>query len=230
MLIAVLYLFGFFTSALAMCCKCTSSSPLANNICINTTAQDCAKMPAESKNADVKKLNCVKLGDSQCKKVAENGECIVGPTDEAKYKPPAASPSQAFGKETKQIAPPTLGIDIPGVVFSDEIPVVVGKLSIPWFAQYLSAIHKYLLSISIVAAAVMLVYGGTLYIIASSGAKVASGKEILKNALIGLVLIIAAYTILATINPAVLELQAVRLDAIKPFTKEHYEDYGDVKQ
>jgi hypothetical protein len=138
------------------CCKCTSSSPPANNICITTTATDCAKMPAESKNADVKKLTCSKMDDAQCKKVSEKGSCIVGPTNEALYKSSSNVPKETQKYEPAQ--PPVLNIDIPNLTFSNA--VVYGQLvKFPWFPQYVAAINNYLVGIVAVAAAIMIVYG-----------------------------------------------------------------------
>lgn len=201
------------TPALAQnCCKCTSSSPPANNICITTTATDCAKMPAESKNANVKKLNCAKLNDAKCKKVAENGECIVGPTNELKYNitPKTSNDPQKY----EPAQSPVLNIDIPDLSFSNA--VVDGQIiKFPWFPQYVAAINKYLIGIVAVAAAIMIVYGGTLYIIGSAASKVTKGKTIIKDSIIGLIILVSAVTILWTVNPDTAQIKSIETINIK---------------
>jgi hypothetical protein len=177
-------------------------------------------MPAASKNEDVKKLNCAKLDDAQCKTVAENGSCIVGPTDEAEYIPQVATT-----EDIKPIEPPTLGINIPDLTFSDRLVAVEGFFTIPWFAQYVSAINTYLLGITAVAAAIMLVYGGFLYIVGSTIPGVARGKEIIKDTLIGLLLLLGSYAMLSTLNPTLTVPQGIRIKSISP-EMQWFEDHG----
>ncbi len=204
------------------CCQCTNPNATDSKaiICIESVSDDCTSLKTKSNNADVKKLNCIKpLDPAQCQKISNNGMCASGPHKEISYSIESTTQgtkSVSPTEETKQIEPPTLGITIPGVEFSGNIPVVGGDLKIPWFAQYISAIHKYLFGISVVAAAIMLVYGGVLYIVAASGAKIESGKSILKDSLIGLFIILGAVTILQTINPETIQPKALTITSIRP--------------
>lgn len=117
--------------------------------------------------------------------------------------------------ETKFFAP-NLNVPIPGLSFQDY-PIIIkgGKISIPFLSVYLAAVYRYLLGISAVAAAVMIVYGGFRYITGSVSGGAERGKEIIRDALVGLVLLLGSYAIFAAINPAVLELGPITVDYIK---------------
>ncbi len=120
---------------------------------------------------------------------------------------------------------PKLGVPIPGLVFSTQPQFSPGAngdlhLAVPFIAQYISAIYQYLIGISIIAAAIMIVYGGVLYIIGSSMMTITNGKEIIKDAIIGLFLVIAMYTILKTINSSMVTPKPILL---KPIVNQQYQ-------
>ena len=111
---------------------------------------------------------------------------------------------------------PDLNVKIPGLVFATQSDVVNNKISIPFLAQYITAVYKLLLSISIIAAAVMIVYGGFKYVLSANIQSVQDGKEEIQNAIIGLVVIFASYTILQALSPAAVSLTSINVDYIKP--------------
>lgn len=80
--------------------------------------------------------------------------------------------------------------------------------------KYLPGVFKLAIGLSAVFAVLMIVIGGFQYISTDAIQKKTDGKERIKNALYGLVLVISAWLILNTINPKLLEL---RLD-IEPIT------------
>jgi len=79
---------------------------------------------------------------------------------------------------------------------------VLGVSSIQGFPRYVVLIFQYGLSIVVITAAVMFVYGGFKYIVGSSFGSIKSAKETMVNAAIGLFLAFGAFTILNTLNPA----------------------------
>ncbi|MFZ2804639.1 MAG: pilin [Patescibacteria group bacterium] len=79
---------------------------------------------------------------------------------------------------------------------------VLGVTSITGLPQYVTLMFKYLLSIVVLTAAVMFIYGGFKYIVGSSSGDIGSAKETMVNAAIGLFLSFAAVTLLNTFNPA----------------------------
>jgi len=110
---------------------------------------------------------------------------------------------------------PNLEINIPGLTFTTIPKTVSGTIEIPFLGQYISAIYNYLLGISVVAAAIMIVYGGLLYIIGSSVTSISSGKEKIADATIGLILMFSTFTILHFLNPAITQLRALQIPIIK---------------
>ena len=67
--------------------------------------------------------------------------------------------------------------------------------------EYLSKIYSYSIAIAGVLAVLMLVWGGFKYMTTDSILGKSDGKEIVNNALLGLVLVFASWLILYTINP-----------------------------
>jgi hypothetical protein len=75
-------------------------------------------------------------------------------------------------------------------------------------AQYLGIIYNFLISIAGLVASVMLIIGGFQYVTSAGDAgKIGAAKTRMTNALMGLLLVLGAYTILKTINPALVVLK-----------------------
>jgi len=72
--------------------------------------------------------------------------------------------------------------------------------------KYLPGLFKLLIGLSAVAAVLMIVIGGFQYISTDAIQKKSEGKERIKNAVLGLVLVISAWLILNTINPNLLKI------------------------
>jgi hypothetical protein len=105
---------------------------------------------------------------------------------------------------------PQLGTPIPGVTLSPATKN--GEIvSVPFLAQYVNGAYRYLIGISLIAAIVMTVYGGFRYLVGSSLGDIKAGKKIITDALGGMLIILAAYLILNTINPATLNLSILQL-------------------
>jgi hypothetical protein len=111
---------------------------------------------------------------------------------------------------------PSPQIQIPGLQFATKIQNPGGNLQVPFLAQYISAIYKYLLGASVIAAAIMITYGGFLYITGSSGVQIGDGKAYIVDACIGLGLVFGAYTILGIIAPTYVTPKPIAIKAIKP--------------
>ena len=83
---------------------------------------------------------------------------------------------------------------------------------------YLNVLYTYALGIAGVIAVVMIMVGGVQYILgsASGSESISKGKERIRNAIVGLVLLLAAYLVLATVNPNLVEFKTLRLPKPKP--------------
>ena len=130
---------------------------------------------------------------------------------------------------------PTLSITIPTIKFTDLITKVEGEgtyLYIPWLAQYIVGLYKYALGIAIVIAVVMIVIGGFQYVTGGGDAsRVGAGKKRISEAVIGLVLLYASYSILATVSPNLLSLNAIRILQVKkdPFISQDFDTMFETK-
>jgi hypothetical protein len=119
---------------------------------------------------------------------------------------PASVLAQRTGGQTEFIpAPIVTEIVIPGT------PVAPGEETagrLVDLAQYIGIIYNFLISIVGMMAAIMFVIGGFQYVTsAGDQGKIGAAKKRITDALIGMVLALGAYTLLNTINPALLTLK-----------------------
>ncbi len=83
-------------------------------------------------------------------------------------------------------------------------------------AKYIKAIYQYGIGIVGILAAVVLMYGGVLWIVAGGNAsQVGEAKAWIGAALTGLILALTSYMILNTINPALVNLQTTPVPGVK---------------
>ncbi len=116
-----------------------------------------------------------------------------------------------------EIQAPDLNVSIPGLDFRNE-PVVVreGYATIPFLSSYIASIYRYVIGISVVAAGIMILYGGFRYIVGGTVGDVARGKSLIRDAIIGLVLILGIYTILSVVNQDLLSPSGITVKVIEP--------------
>ncbi len=193
-------------AALAVCCSCYKDNP-TNTICLNFSTASCANGLSSVSNSNLTGIKCSgEIVTAQCKMVADGGVCNEL-AEAALYEPPSgqtqATVQSTTNNTTDKFTPqlPSNSIDIPGLEYSSDITVQDGKVTIPFLAQYVAAIYRYAIAASLIAAAIMITYGGFLYIVGASVKSVTRGKQIITDALVGLVLVISATTILKFMNP-----------------------------
>ncbi len=128
-------------------------------------------------------------------------------------------------KAAEKVVVPNLEVKIPGLDFKQYPVYQYGTdLYIPWIGAYISAVYNYLLGISIIAAAVMIVYGGFRYILSSTTGATTAAKDIIKNALIGLCLMFGLYAIVSVINEPLLTLKTLKVPLVRgePLNSDSY--------
>ncbi|MFA5935444.1 MAG: hypothetical protein WC787_01125 [Patescibacteria group bacterium] len=119
------------------------------------------------------------------------------------------------GSAQTTIIAPRLNVPIPGLDFTQHPATRDGnKLTIPFLAAYVGAFYKYLVGVSAIAAAIMIVYGGFLYIAGTSLGDVGRGKAKIRDALIGLMLILGSYILLWTLNAGLVEFKGLTVTVI----------------
>ncbi len=125
------------------------------------------------------------------------------------------TPPSSSGGSTKADAPfksitPSLGSPIPGVDLTPA-QLVGDDVDVPFLAQYINGAYRYMVTIVLIVSIVMVVYGGFRYLVGASIGDIQAGKKIIQDALIGMLLVLGAYMLLNTINPATLNFTALRL-------------------
>lgn len=102
---------------------------------------------------------------------------------------------------TEAVAP-QFSVPIPGIQLRDIKTTGVTQIDIPWLAQYIAGVYRYAMYAAVLMASVMFVIGGFQYLTAGSSDRVNAGKKRITDAIVGVLLVLLSYTILNTINPA----------------------------
>jgi len=177
------------------------------------------------KNEDVaKKLACEDIGDQLFKtKSASDAQAQCPnqlPLDFGDWLMSAQSASSSYAVPTPGDVVPTLGVAIPGLVFGG-VASDTQYVYIPFLGQYIAAVYRYSVGIAVIAAIVMVVYGGFRFLIGSAVGDVKKGRTIIMDAIAGLIIVLAAYLILKTINPDTLNLSAVKIPFVTLIEGDH---------
>jgi len=238
------FFFGFTPSAQAelfSCCLChISKADQSADFCLNVTpVSSCPQASADLAtiyNDKTFTADCQPLDANQCVKISSGNPSAHCPFDPATHSSVAKTDinkayiNTAFKNLSAQAqqAPASshylpasstnikLNVPIPGVSFPTNLYVENQVLYIPYLAIYLSEFQKYLIGIGIVAAAIMVLFGGFKYLISATGANIQDAKELVKDALIGLALILGCYVILANVNPNTTGLAVLKVPYIQP--------------
>jgi hypothetical protein len=205
------------SSALAasICCKCHPATNLNTTLCLTSqTVSTCSDILTKtSNNANLKGITCESTAldpKTTCQPFSGNGTgvCTLPPTDATTYSTSTSATANAIV--------PVLNVPIPGVVFATSSAPAERQISVPYLAQYLAGVYRYLMAISVIAAAIMIVFGGFKYILGASIDSIKTGKQTIVDAVVGLFLVFGIYTILSTLNPSTLRLSAVTIPVIQP--------------
>lgn len=124
-------------------------------------------------------------------------------------------PSSAQAQEENTYEP---NVEIPGVTLIQPESSENNSL----LAQYIEGAQRYLISISSIAATIMFIWGAFLYLLGSSVGKVQTGKTIMLDAVIGMLLVLGATAILRILNPQLTTLKSLNVLTIE--TRPFYED------
>lgn len=109
------------------------------------------------------------------------------------------------------IVRPKLEIEIPGVSFSEPVKTG-GFVTLPFLSDYIAGVYNFLVSIVGAVAAAMIMIGGFQYLTAGGDkTRVEAGKKRIKDALLGLVLVLGSYAMLYAINPNLVNFESLKL-------------------
>lgn len=124
---------------------------------------------------------------------------------------PAAAPAASTAPATTATPPP----ERPPIPITLGIPI--GNVrQVSGIAEYINLGYRYLVSIILIATIVMVVWGGFRYLLGSANiGNVQRGKEIIRDAVVGMLIVIGAFVILNTVNPRTVELRDLSLSNIR---------------
>lgn len=192
----------------------------------------CARLPSVVTSLQGWSCEPNALSASKERPIAQGGVCAKGPM--SAYTAGSApggetvSPAAAAGaqngaanprNDTSQIIP-DLNVQIGTFEFEKDNSADTSSL----LAQYIAGTYNYLISIAAVAATIMFTWGAFRYLLGSSKAfSIERGKEIMKDAVIGLLLVFGAHMILRTVNPATLTLEALYIKGVSPIYVGNYQ-------
>lgn len=106
------------------------------------------------------------------------------------------------------------GINITNINLSQPIGGVRQLPAAQGIPRYIATVFRYAIGIVATIATIMVVYGGFRYLMGSTTGDISKGKEIIRDALVGLVLTLASYAILYTVNPDTVALRWPALTSI----------------
>lgn len=131
-------------------------------------------------------------------------------------RPTTTAPAPAAPVSSTRFSPitPELAVPIPGVTFTP--PIDDGDdIVVPFLAQYISGIYRYLLGICTLVAIIVVIVGGFQYLLGQTTGSAQTGLTMIKDAVAGLIVLYASYLILWTVNPKLVNLQPIRLARIQ---------------
>ena len=140
---------------------------------------------------------------------AEGKECIMAHND-ATGRQEANCVESPRVKEEKEFADqPEVILEVPFGGEGGESSPVIG------LPGYILVVYEYIVVIVALVAAMMIVWGGFKWTTsAGNSSQIASAKSTITNAIIGLVLALTSYVLLATINPALVNLEKLKIPMV----------------
>jgi hypothetical protein len=193
------------------CCILTPISVGGKSVCVDVanTAQATACI-----NKDVNVFSGITTGVNfkwnAGKECASFTECAIAP-------PSTQAAGTTDPLKDLLIKSPGISIKIPGLDFSNINKAdAEGYLYIPWIAEYMTALYKFLIGIVSIVAVVMIIIQGARVVTSGGGeAKMDAYKKIFR-AIIGLVIAWGSYAILYTVNPNLVTFNALKVKYIEP--------------
>jgi len=155
---------------------------------------------------------------------------------------PAESEIPTGGTETAEVPfqpiEPRLSVPDFNVKFSDIGVSEEGgqrTINVPWLAEYIAAVYRYLVGVIVLLAIIMIMYGGFRWITAAGDAgKIGEAKKTIVGAVIGLVIGLGSYTILNLINPNLVSFKSLTLLTVERqafgTAEFHPDEYDDISE
>ncbi len=233
-----LFLLGMFLPATivfaATSCTCTTADKDCSAITLNAGQQSQAACETLCKtNAGTNYASASYTTDTTASD-ADLYKCNAAHQTFVASKKTAATSSAAPATPPLATITPTLNVPIPNVSFTSAVSKPCsfdpGQTCIDsnFIADYLNGVYNFLIGSGLIIVIVVIMVGGLQYTLgAGSPNMVGKGKKRITDAVTGLVLLLAAYLILHTINPQLTTLKMVEQQNIQAIDMPEV-DEGDV--
>jgi hypothetical protein len=213
-------LFPSLAAAADVRCDCLAPEE-TDTTCVSIDAtklenpNDCGSLPENAKLESGWACERDPLSASQFRSVSKGGVCVNGPVSALSL---VGEPVQANNAPEPDTTPilQQLNVSIPGFV----IPAKGSDL----FGAYVLALYRYGISIAAIAATVMFIYGAFLYLLGGAMSSIRTGKRVMTDAVIGMILVFSAAVIARTLNPELLELNRIDVTTIQSRSYEFIRD------
>lgn len=129
--------------------------------------------------------------------------------------------SSSSGTSVRPLLTPQLEIPIPDLSFAKAVAdsnVVTSN----FIGEYITGVYKFLIGFALTIAIVMMMVGGLQYVIGATSGEIGKAKERIRNAIVGLVLLLFVYVILFTVNPQTTLFSSLELKYIKEIPSENF--------
>ncbi|MCX6793187.1 MAG: NlpC/P60 family protein [Candidatus Falkowbacteria bacterium] len=151
-------------------------------------------------------------------------------TDSCIDKPASTTDSlgSSLPKFTNPLGNPVLSVRLPGFAgFSKiECKEVDGaqECTIPWIAEYLTALYKYGIAAIIIFAVIVMMIGGVVWLTsAGNEQRVSDAKNWISGSLFGILIALSSFMILTIINPALTKLSPIKIATTEKQDLDEYE-------
>src|SRR3989338_803514 len=131
---------------------------------------------------------------------------------------PLSTLAQADAETPPKVIAPTLQVPIPGLNFEGSVIVTgaegqddcaANHTCVYTLERYINAVFKYGVGAGVIFCIVLMMIGGIEWMVGSAVGGIARAQKRIKNAAMGLLLLLGVATILAFINPAITALDSL---------------------
>jgi hypothetical protein len=113
-----------------------------------------------------------------------------------------------------QLIEPELSIDFPDINFTSSAED--GSITVNFLGEYIAGVYRWLIGASTTIAIVFIMIGGIMYAFgAASQGAISKAKERIKNAVIGLVLLLSVHLMMITVNPNLVIFKPLTIETVK---------------
>lgn len=132
---------------------------------------------------------------------------------------PTATPPPESILPPYQPITPRLQIPIPGLPQLSNVSVFTedGRrvADIPFLAEYLAGLYRFLVGLAGLAATVMIIVGGMRWLLAAGDTgKIGAAKETITSATVGLIIALGSYIVLFALNPELVTFKSLRVTIV----------------